>query len=149
MTRIHGTAAGIVTRRVEVPANGTRKAFWSVEIELAPKEYNAKQYKERVSIRSVGDPPTRCQVGAIVSVSGEVSGSVIEAKGKHYARMTIYGRIEIIDDAPKGRGTEPLPSSQCVGVPIPKSGPLAPKNIDVATAPAPWEGGDDSENVPF
>ena len=146
MQKIHGTAVGIVKRITPVAATGTRKAFTSVDIEMAPEERTGKFYKERVAIRSMGDPPSRCQEGAIVSVSGELSASTFEAKGKWFARITIYGRIEVVDDAPQGQAHQ---TAQCVGVPLPNSGPLAPKKMDVATSPALPLSEEDTSEVPF
>ena len=152
MTKIHGTAVGIVTRITPVAATSTRKAFTSVDIEMAPEERSGKGYKERVAIRSVGEPPSRCQVGAIVSVSGELSASTFEAKGKWYARLSIYGRIEVVDDAPQGNSvasTNQLLPQQAYPKQTTDYRPPAAKEQPVANSPALPLSEEDTSEVPF
>lgn len=100
-----------------------------------------------MAIRSMGDLPQGCEKGAIVSVTGQASATAYEYKDKSYAKLQIYGRIEVVcpapfaqekDDpedppappaAPIARGTKAQP-----GLPL-----AAPKVVDDS----------DDDSVPF
>ena len=133
------TAVGTVTDVTQVTPNNGGKPYTSVKIEMAPEERTGKGYKQRVNIRVAGENPSRCVKGAIISISGPLTASTHEWKGKHYAQLTIYGRPQVVIDAPNEQSYEnarvPRESTAAEGRPARPTAisqpPAAPEEDDV------------------
>jgi len=129
MTKPNCTAVGTVIRVAQVPASERAKPFTSVDIETAPEERSGKGYKMRVSIRVAGECPSACVQGALVSISGPGSLTTFEHNGKHYPKLTIYGRPEVMGGRdPRepggdkwGNVDDPVKNSPPLGRPKPTS----------------------------
>lgn len=138
MTKPNCTAVGTVTRVAQVPASERAKPFTSVDIEMAPEERSGKGYKMRVSIRVAGECPSACVQGALVSISGPGSLTTFEHNGKHYPKLTIYGRPEVIAGDPRepggdkwGNTDDPVKHAPPLGRPAPSTQPSAIDQDDV------------------
>lgn len=118
MQRPQLTVIGTVTRITEVPAKGNSKPFIAVDLELAPREWNGKQYRSRVSVRVAGEMPGDCEKGAIIFVQGDADVEVFEYQGKHIGKQKVFGRVQVVVPAPFAQETDGGPETPPPAAPI-------------------------------
>jgi hypothetical protein len=109
MQKMIGLAAG----RVAWAGTGTSKGgktFAQYRLELAPREYNGKQYRQRVQVADYVMRET-FQVGDYVSCAGEVEAQLEDGRdGKSWPKLMLTGRVNRMETptaAAEGATNEP------------------------------------------